>query len=75
MILMMISWHFLFVIICVPSTLLFICLLLFDYELGASLVHLVTLGFCTQSLLRSSELRVGCPPETPLKGDLARLFH
>ena len=50
-------WHFLLtIIICVPSKLLLICLLLFGSELGTSLMYLVILGFCVQSLLRSSEL-------------------
>lgn len=34
----------------------------------------VLLGFCTQRLLGNPELRFGCPPSTPLEGDLARLF-
>lgn len=65
--------HFLLLImiICVPSKMLFICLLFFVSEWGASLVWLVILDLGTQRLLQSSGFRLGCLPRTPLEATAA----
>lgn len=65
--------HFLLLIMimCVPSKMLFICLLFFVSEWGASLVWLVILDLGTRRLLWSSGLRLGCLPRTPLEATAA----